>query len=293
MGAEPLQVYASVMQDNRRWEGFPFRQGDVVVSTRSKHGTTWMQQICLSLVHDSPTLPAPLQALSPWLDQRIRPVADVVAALEAQPGRRVIKTHTPLDGVPMDERVTYVVVGRHPLDGAVSLYHQRTNLDRDRLSELLGEPFPELGERPELPEWLLGWMRDESGPPQMTDVPLGVLHHITDAWRRSLDPSGPRVLLVHYADLVADLDGEMRRVADALGVEPGESWPDLVDAATFATMRGRAEALAPGEMKSRDAFFRRGRSGSAREVVGDEAVADFEVWCRGHAPAEVVDWLLR
>ena len=47
--------------------------------------------------------------------------------------RRFVKTHTPLDGIPLDPRATYIVVARHPLDMAVSLYHQGDNLDRERI----------------------------------------------------------------------------------------------------------------------------------------------------------------
>jgi sulfotransferase family protein len=46
----------------------------------------------------------------------------VFAQLAAQEHRRFIKTHTPLDGIPLDPRVTYLVTARHPLDVAVSLY---------------------------------------------------------------------------------------------------------------------------------------------------------------------------
>jgi hypothetical protein len=57
--------------------------------------------------------------------------------LAAQRNRRIIKTHTPLDGVPIDARATYIVVARDPLDMAVSLYHQAANLDRRRIAMLL------------------------------------------------------------------------------------------------------------------------------------------------------------
>src|SRR5215212_2580915 len=99
-----------------RWEGFPFRDGDIVISTRSKSGTTWLQMICALLVFQRPDLPAPLAELSPWLDWRTRPTEDVVAGLEAQRHRRFVKTHTPLDGVPLDPRATYLVAGRDPRD---------------------------------------------------------------------------------------------------------------------------------------------------------------------------------
>ena len=100
--------------------GFPFRDGDIVISTRSKHGTTWVQMICALLVFREADLPAPLPDLSPWLDWVGEPRDEVVARLEAQGHRRFVKTHTPLDGLPLDPRATYVVVARHPLDAAVS-----------------------------------------------------------------------------------------------------------------------------------------------------------------------------
>ncbi|MDP9405338.1 MAG: sulfotransferase domain-containing protein, partial [Actinomycetota bacterium] len=130
--------YTSPDEDSARWEGFTFREGDIVVSTRSKHGTTWVQTILLLLIHQQPQLPAPLSTLSPWLDHLVEPRDAVVARLAAQPHRRVVKTHMPLDGVPLDPRVTYVVAARHPLDAAVSLYHQGDNIDRERLHQLTG-----------------------------------------------------------------------------------------------------------------------------------------------------------
>ena len=45
----------------------------------------------------------------------------VYAQLAEQRHRRFIKTHTPLDGIPLDPRVTYIVAARHPLDTFVSL----------------------------------------------------------------------------------------------------------------------------------------------------------------------------
>jgi hypothetical protein len=83
MGAVPVR-YRSPEEDSERWLGFAFRQGDIVISTRSKSGTTWMQMICALLVFQTGDLPAPLAELSPWLDWLITPVADVYALLEAQ-----------------------------------------------------------------------------------------------------------------------------------------------------------------------------------------------------------------
>ena len=85
--------------------------------------------------------------------------------------------------------------------------------------------------------------------------------HLSDAWARRDEPN---VRLVHYDDLCADLDGEMRALATWLGLEvPEAAWPELVRAATFEQMRARADSIAPsgGVLKSNAAFFRRGSSG--------------------------------
>ena len=88
------------------------------------------------------------------------------ARLAAQPHRRFVKTHTPLDGVAIDPRATYIVVARHPLDMAVSLYHQGGNLDRERIAELTGQPAPTgpPAPRPPLREWLRGWIDRDVDP---------------------------------------------------------------------------------------------------------------------------------
>lgn len=292
MPATPVH-YVSADEDSGRWDRFGFREGDVVISTRSKSGTTWVQLICALLLHGR-DLPAPLSVLSPWLDHTVRPVEAVVADLEAQPHRRIVKTHTPLDGVPADPRATYVVVARHPLDLAVSLYHQSDNIDRDRLAELTGVPARHRGERPSLHDWLVSWTRTETTPREQMDSLVGVLHHVTDAWERQ---ERQDVVLVHYADLLADLEGEMRRIAGRLGVEvPEPAWPELVEAATFESMRARSDDLVPdamGVLKDRSRFFRSGTSGAGRAVLSAEELAAYEQRVSRLAPPEVVAWLHR
>ena len=280
--------YVSDEEDSDR--RFPFRTGDVVVSTRSKSGTTWMQQVCLMLVHGTPTLPAPLGELSPWVDWLTIPEDELFARLEAQPGRRVVKTHTPLDGVVIDPRATYVVVVRDPLDLAVSLYHQGDNLDRERIAALTGQPYAGPAERPPLEEWLRRWTLRETDPMTSMDSLQGVVHHAADAARRRDDR---QVLLVRYEELVADLDGRMRWLADRLGVrvDPG-SWQALVEAAGFTSMRADAAARTPdqrGVLKDPAAFFRRGRPGAGREALPADDVTAYEARVRALAAAEAPD----
>src|SRR5438477_2832130 len=101
---ETVRRYRSVLVDSLRWDGFEFRDDDIVISTPSKCGTTWMQMQCALLVFQATTMPAPLTRLSPWIDVQTETVDSVFAALAAQTHRRFIKTHTPYDGIPHDPR---------------------------------------------------------------------------------------------------------------------------------------------------------------------------------------------
>jgi hypothetical protein len=112
------------------------------------------------------------------------------------------------------------------------------------------------------------------------------LWHLSDAWARRVEPN---VLLVHYDDLSADLEGQMRGIAGRLGIDVTEqAWPALIQAATFERMRDRADQLvpaAPGVAKDTAWFFRRGTSGAGREVLSDEEMAGY------YARAAVLEWL--
>jgi aryl sulfotransferase len=290
----PAVRYQSTDEDSGRWLGFPFRPGDIVISTRSKSGTTWMQMICALLIFQTPDLPAPLRELSPWLDWLVNNKDEVWARLEAQRHRRFIKTHTPLDGVPLHPEVTYIVVARHPLDAAESLYHQGDNLDRKRMRELSGQPEPTEPPEPRLPlhDWLVDWIeRDTRAEGDMDSLP-GVMHHLSDAWARRLDPN---VVLVHYDDLQADLDGRMRMLAARLDISIDETvWPSLVKAATFDEMQSNAEQLTPdvgGIFRYRAMFFRGGRSGSGAQLLSDGELRRYHARSTALAPADLLAWL--
>ena len=273
MSAAPFR-YRSHDDDSGRWTDFPFRVGDVVISTRSKSGTTWMQMIVAQLIFQTAALPARLTELSPWLDFLGTPRESVVAQLEAQQHRRFIKTHT-------------------PLDAAVSAYHQGHNLDRERMRELTGQAQPRttsLSER----EWLLAWIESNPDPHTHLDWLPGFAHHLSDAWARR---HGPNVILVHYQDLTDDLDGEMRHIAGRLGINVADSvWPGLVDAARFTAMHAQADTLAPDPadiLVDQAKFFRRGKSGGGRDLLTRAELVRYNARAAQLMPADLFDWLHR
>ncbi len=287
--------YLSGDEDSARWLDFDFRDDDIVISTRSKTGTTWVQMICALLVFQTPKLPRPLPKLSPWLDWLVLSKADLFADLEAQRHRRFIKTHTPLDGLPNDGRVTFIVVARHPLDAAVSLYHQSSNIDRQRIAELTGNPDlarPKV--LPPLDDWLVGWIESDATAQDELESFNGVFHHLTDAWSRR-DESN--IVLMHYADLVHDLNGEMQRIAALLGIEvANERVDELAHAATFESMRANGDKLAPDPsavLLDKRRFFRSGQSGAGTDALRPDALAAYHARASRTAPPDLLTWLHR
>lgn len=284
--------YVTGDEDSGRWAGFAFRDGDVVISARSRSGTTWTQAVCALLIFQAPVLPAPLGQLSPWLDHRTAPRDQVHALLAAQRHRRFIKTHTPLDGIPADARVTYVVTARDPLDVAVSLYFHSMNIDRARMRELTGVPGPaKPAVRKGLREWLLDWIDRDADPRGFLDSLPGMMWHLSDAWARRGETN---VVLVRYEDLWEDLAGQMRRLAGRLGIAvPEDAWPGLVRAASFEQMRASAARYVPGGgiFASDTAFFRRGRPGAAREILSTREIDGYRARVGELAPPGLVAWL--
>ena len=305
MGERELVRYRGLVYDSDRWRGFVFRPGDIVISTPPKCGTTWTQMMCALLVLQEPVLTQPLSVLSPWLDMLSRARRDVVANLEAQRHRRFVKTHTPLDGLPLDPSVTYLCVGRDPRDAALSMDNHRENLDfaaflaaRNAAAAVDGitpdpvapPPRPE-GERQRF--W--DWVDDDTPPTESASSLLRTLRHLQTFWDA---PDGVDVVMVHFEDLRTDLEGQMRALADRLAITvPEQRWPELVRAATFDEMRARAALTAPnaqsGIWHDNERFFHRGTSGQWRDLLDADDLKRYRARAEAIGPSAVVDWVHR
>jgi hypothetical protein len=301
-GKSPVR-YRSTVWDSSRWLRFPARAGDIIISTPGKSGTTWVQMICALLIFQRTTFDRPLDLISPWLEMETRDIDEVVADLQGQQHRRFVKSHTPLDGLPRAEGVTYICIGRDPRDVAVSWAHHQDNLDlralfaargravgNDDLAELLGDWEPP----PSDPlERFWRWIDDEPQG-ELRHVNLAsTMHHLVTFW----DERGrPDVLLLHYSDLQRDLEGEVRRIARRLEIDIDEErLPVLLAAAGFDAMRARADEIAPdsslGVLRSNRAFFRRGGSGQWRELLDETGQRRYAERVTRLAPPDLVEWV--
>jgi aryl sulfotransferase len=107
--------------DSTRWNDFRFRDGDIVIATWAKSGTTWTQQIVSQLVFNGAE-GVNVPALSPWVDMRIVP-QEAIEALEQQTHRRFLKTHLPVDALVFSPKAKYIYVARDGRDAAWSAYN--------------------------------------------------------------------------------------------------------------------------------------------------------------------------
>lgn len=296
-----LARYRSTLTDNERWQRFEHRGGDIVISTPPKSGTTWTQMLCALLLFDGPEFPATIDHLSPWLDMLTRSEDEVFAQLATNPHRRFIKTHTPLDGLPLHDDVTYLVVGRDPRDVHISYEHHFANID---IEKVLGYRAAAIGlddladhEPPEPPD-PDPTVRFRAFVESTETGGLGagltqVLHHLRTGWERRHQPN---VALFHFADYQRDLVGELVELAAALGVEVSrDRLEELAPEAGLEQMRVRADEVAPDTTKNHwldtKQFFRTGGSGEWRDRASDADLAAYETRVLELAPPDLAAWV--
>jgi aryl sulfotransferase len=292
---ERSRRYETSIADSARWDAYRPRAGDIVVATAPKCGTTWTQMLCALLVH-GPDLPAPLTRLSPWIDRRATPVEDLMAALEAQTGRRIVKTHTPLDGLPYFEEVSYVFCGRDPRDAFLSMMENMKNASAAIMQEV--------SER-------IGWPIGQAFPADPNDFFRIWMTTPMHAWIEDGFPTGSvfgtarsfwpwrglrNLCFLHYRDLRADPDGELARLADFLGLRPQPAGrAQLLERAGFAAMRAKADEIAPGahlgDWASNAAFFAKARLGEWREALSPENQALYAELAPTRAAPDLRAWL--
>jgi aryl sulfotransferase len=246
-------------------------------------------------------LGAPIATLSPWLDVNIFTDDDIFGILDAQEHRRFIKTHTPLDGIPSLETVTYLTVFRHPLDVALSYLDHRSNMDRDRLVAMLsaasGPPELPTASPPDDPaEFLRWWIEaDDAAHGTGTNGLADYAGVLAIAWARR---ERPNVHLFHYAELCDDLDGQIGRLAAVLGIElTVERRREYVTAGTFDAMRERAAHTAPfadtGHFRDPANFFVSGGERGWREMLTADEIAAAERRLAELAGEDAARWAWR
>ncbi|MDQ7018570.1 MAG: sulfotransferase domain-containing protein [Robiginitomaculum sp.] len=284
--------------DGTRWRVYNHRPGDIIISTSYKAGTTWMQTIVANLLYQDGEFPAPVSMMAPWLDMALPPLDEVAAGLEAQTGRRFIKTHLPLGGIPFFEGNRYIVVGRDGRDVFMSLWNHHTNYNDqmrgalDEFERQSGRAFPtDYADIHELwKDWISkNWYEWESdGYPYWSHF-----SHIKTWWDyRHL----PNIHFVHFADLLNNPAEEVRRIAAHLGITIDEDqFAGILERITFKGMKKDFGKIMPEASEiwkgGGNTFMNKGTNGRWRDVLSQEELAQYEAAVAKAMPADCAQWL--
>lgn len=278
---EPAErLYGDPVSDSSRWQHFVPREGDIVVSTPPKCGTTWIQGILALLISGDPGVDADVTMRSPWIDMKFRDVHEVMARLDAQDVRRHVKTHSPFGSFPYWQKVRYIAVYRHPVDVYFSLRKHRANIGPEvGLSTFPDDPSEGF-------HVFLANEADHMGFPMFLD------HY------RSTLAMEPRenLLRLHYADMTRDLAGAVAQIAAHVGIaHPPARMAELVEAATFSSMKANAERFVPssgqGFWRSDSAFFDSATSRKWEGVLKADDLAAYDAVVDASLSREERAWL--
>ena len=279
--------------DSARLNDFKFRDDDIMIATWSKSGTTLVQQIVAQLVFKGdPEVYG--QALSPWIEMRIIPKEQIYAIAEAQTHRRFIKTHSLLEAIPFKPEMKYIYIGRDARDVVWSMYHHQ--------SIFKPQAYEAFNSAPGL-----------VGPPLTPagcDVRTYYHHFLDEGYPRGFSPDNvfwphvqgwwnarnlPNVLLVHFANLRSDPQGEMRRMAAFLDIDVEESlWPAIEKNCGIDHMRELASKVVLLEQIFEGggrAFINKGTNGRWKDILTPEEISKCDQVAARNLTPDCAHWL--
>lgn len=280
------------LYDSTVWNDFAFRADDIVISTWAKSGTTWTQQIISQLLFGGAE-DLEVAEMSPWLDLRVPPNEIKLAALEAQTHRRFIKTHLPLDALVYSPTAKYIYIGRDGRDVMWSMHNHWINGNAHIYAAIndtpgrVGPPF----ERPPASarDYFMTWLERDGYP----FSPANLWDNVRSWWSiRGL----PNLLVLHFEQLKSDMPGEIRHIADFLGVpiDPA-TWPAILEHCSFDYMKNHATKSVPlgGAFWDGGAqtFIHKGTNGRWRDELSEADCRLYEVTARRELGEECANWL--
>ncbi len=276
--------------DSTIWNGFRFRDDDIVIATYAKSGTTWVQQIIAQLIFEGAD-DLPVAEMSPWLDLRVPPKEIKIAAVEAQSHRRFLKTHLPVDALVFSPRAKYIYIARDGRDVVWSLYNHHATANElwyQVLNDSPGRVGPPIGKPPaSVRQYFLEWLERDGYP----FWPFW--ENIASWWAiRGL----PNVMLLHFAQLKNDMPAQIRRIAGFLDIPvEGPRWPVILGHCGFEYMKAHAASAVPlgGTLweGGAETFLHKGTNGRWHDVLSAEDCRRYEEMAREKLGEECARWL--
>jgi aryl sulfotransferase len=276
--------------DSTIWNDFKFRDDDIIIATYAKAGTTWVQQIVAQLLFNGQE-GLEVAEMSPWLDLRVPPKKEKLAAIEAQEHRRFLKTHLPVDALVFSPQAKYLYIGRDGRDVVWSFYNHHASANGEwykLLNDTPGRVGPPIGKpSTSIRQYFHDWL-DNDGYPFWP-----CWENIKSWWDiRHL----PNVLLLHFTSLKEDMPGQIRRIAEFLDIPIDETkWDAILEHCSFGYMKQHATASVPLggiwlDGGSR-AFIYKGNNGRWRDTLTAEENQKYEKIVKEQLGEGCAHWL--
>ena len=246
----------------------PVQEGDVLVATYPKSGTTWLSEIVWQIYLDGAVDMTPIQVKVPYLDlekfyhEMENKELNLTELYLNKSFPRVFKTHLPYHQAPMgDGAVTkpkYIYVVRNPKDVAVSLYWHYKG------SKLI--------------EFQRSWDEFFDMFIEGNVIYGSWFDHVLGWWAHRDDPN---ILLLKYEDMKKNLSGAVEQTAKFLDKDlPPEVIERIAEQTTFAAMSDGKGRFYDGDgMKRRNPgvnFLRKGEVGDWRNYFSEEQNKRFD-----------------
>ncbi|CAM3673941.1 sulfotransferase domain-containing protein [Paracidovorax anthurii] len=288
-----LREYENRFFDSTAWNDFKYRDGDIVIASYAKAGTTLLQQIVSQLIFNGAE-EIDVSKISPWLDSVHPDKATKIRLFESQDHRRFIKTHLPAESLVFSGQAKYLYIGRDGRDIAWSLYAHQLALSQNAQATLDKDGNPSGRLRVIQPpsssvvEYFDDWL-EKNGHPFWP-----FWENIRSWWAiRDL----PNVLFIHFSRLLDDLPGEVRKIAEFIGTPIEESRRDsILSHCGFQYMKENAARYVPqGTGLWKDggkAFFHQGQNGRWRGTLPPEASQRYERRAVAELGSDCAHWLV-
>jgi len=212
-----------------------WRDGDIVISSAFKGGTTWTMNIAYQLREGGDAEFEDLYKEVPWTEFRISPdisKEDHLKNLDKLPydKRRIFKTHSDPSTLPLNDKVKYIVVFRNPEEAATSAY-PFIKSHNNKFMSMWGVP-PNFHKFDDFESFYYGFYRP-------TDRMDGHFNGMKYWWPLRHNPN---VLMLHFADMKKDHDGTIKMISKFLGFEHSEEeWERILEYTSLKWMKAHKE----------------------------------------------------
>lgn len=304
---QPKRVLRTNHFDTTKWDWIDLHKGDIVIATAYKSGTTWVQNVVKELLYIDQVAPSEFIACSTWFDFRLPSHETHKPILRSFKGRKLLKTHSPLDAIPFSREIKYIYVGRDGRDCFMSLMNNFRNASDafyNAINQDLGDidsPFPRFIEEDHHEAKIFNkWISE--GWPAMTGETDGwpywsVFDNVASWWHAKNESN---VMFIHFNDLKRDLASCIRKIAEFIEVDVPESvYPILAQKLSFEGLKASALANESGVISppgifwnnGLEDFFFKGTNGRWRNVLSAEQVAKYEEVAASKLPHDCNMWL--